>query len=150
LVPGYQSYLWNETLAELVRDFKLAARAVPYTQGELLFFTGLGDAARQFFARHEIPMASPRTVLSPQPVAKAITAVLAREGIGLQDLKLPLRIEGIYFKPYKRSGVVVPRGLQLSRPEPDELLQGKQKLELTFELPPGSYATILVRRLLLV
>jgi tRNA pseudouridine13 synthase len=149
-VTGYQSYLWNETLAELIRDFKLAARAVPYTQGELLFFTGLSDAARQFFARHEIPMASPRTVLSPQPVAKAITAVLAREGIGLQDLKLPLRIEGIYFKPYMRSGVVVPRGLQLSRPEPDELLQGKQKLELTFELPPGSYATILVRRLLLV
>jgi tRNA pseudouridine13 synthase len=64
-------------------------------------------------------------------------------------LKLPLRIEGIFFKPYTRLGLVIPKRLQLSRPEPDELHKGKQKLELTFELPPGSYATILVRRLLL-
>jgi tRNA pseudouridine13 synthase len=148
-VTGYQSYLWNETLVELIRDFRLVAKAVPYAQGELLFFTGLSDAARQFFARHEIPMASPRTILSPQPVARAVAAVLAREGIGLEDLKLPWRIKGIYFKPYARPGGVVPKGLQLGRPEPDELHQGKQKLELTFELPPGSYATILVRRLLL-
>jgi tRNA pseudouridine13 synthase len=148
-VTGYQSYLWNETLAELIRNFGLVAQAVPYAQGELLFFTGLSDAARQFFARHEIPMASPMTILSPPPVARAVTAVLVREGIGLKDLKLPLRIKGIGFKPYARPGVVVPKELRLSRPEPDELHRGKQKLELTFDLPPGSYATILVRRLLL-
>jgi len=148
-ISGYQSYLWNETLVELVRGFGLPVRAVPYSQGELLFFTGLSDAARQFFARHEIPMASPRTMLGPEPVKRAVTAVLAREKIGPRDLKLPLRIEGIFFKPYTRPGRVIPKGLQLSRPEPDELHRGKQKLELAFELPPGSYATILVRRLLL-
>jgi tRNA pseudouridine13 synthase len=148
-VTGYQSYLWNETLVELVRNFGLAAKAVPYTQGELLFFTGLNDAARQFFAKHEIPMVSPRTVLSPVPVVRAVTAVLAREKIGPKDLKLPMRIEGIFFKPYTRPGCVIPQGLQLSGPEPDELHAGKQKLELGFELPPGSYATIVVKRLLL-
>ena len=80
---------------------------------------------------------------------RVVTAVLAREKIGPRDLKLPLRIEGIFFKPYTRPGLVIPKGLQLSQPEPDELHSGKQKLELVFELPPGSYATILVRRLLL-
>ncbi len=148
-ISGYQSYLWNETLVELIRGFALPVRAMPYSQGEMLFFTGLTDAARQFFTRHEIPMASPRTVLSPEPVVRAVTAVLARERIGPRDLKLPLRIEGIFFKPYTRPGRAIPKGLELSRPEPDELSPGKQKLELTFELPPGSYATILVRRLLL-
>jgi tRNA pseudouridine13 synthase len=148
-ISGYQSYLWNETLVELIRGFGLTAKAVPYSQGELLFFTGLSDTARQFFARHEIPMASPRTILSPEPVKRAVTTVLARQKIGSRDLKLPLRIEGIFFKPYTRPGRVIPKGLQLTRPESDELSPGKQKLVLTFELPPGSYATILVRRLLL-
>lgn len=149
-VTAYQSYLWNETLRELIRGFALSARAVPYSQGELLFFTSLSDDARQFFTRHEIPMASPRTVLGPEPVVRAVTAVLARERIGPKDLKLPMRIEGIFFKPYTRAGVVRPGRLQLSRPESDELHAGKQKLELSFELPPGSYATILVKRLFVV
>jgi tRNA pseudouridine13 synthase len=148
-ISGYQSYLWNETLVELIRGFGLPAQAVPYSQGELLFFAGLSDAARQFFARYEIPMASPRTTLSPEPVRRAVTAALARERLGPRDLKLPLRIEGIFFKPYTRPGLVIPKGLQLSQPEPDELTPGKQKLALTFELPPGSYATVLARRLLL-
>ena len=97
-------------------------------QGELLFFTCLSDAARQFFARNEIPMASPRTILSPEPVVRAVTAVLARERIGPKDLKLPLRIEGIFFKPYLWQGIVHPGKLRLSRPEPDELHRGKLRL----------------------
>ena len=145
-VTAYQSYLWNETMVELIRGFGLPARAVAYSQGELLFFTALSDPARQFFTRQEIPMASPRTVLSPEPVVRAVTAVLAREKIGPKDLKLPMRIEGIFFKPYTRPGVVHPARLRLSRPEPDELHPGRQKLELSFELPPGSFATILVKR----
>ena len=104
-ISGYQSYLWNETLVELVRGFVLPAQAVPYSQGEMLFFTALSDTARQFLARHEIPMASPRTILTPEPVKRAVFAVLARERIGPRDLKLPLRIEGIFFKPYNRPGL---------------------------------------------
>jgi tRNA pseudouridine13 synthase len=148
-VTAYQSFLWNETLVELIRGFGLPARAAGYSQGELLFFTSLSDLARQFFAQHEIPMASPRTVLGQEPVKRAVMVVLAREGIGPRDLRLPMRIEGVFFKPYSRPGLVRPAKFGLSGPKPDELHRGKQKLELSFELPPGSYATMLVRRLLL-
>jgi tRNA pseudouridine13 synthase len=147
-ITSFQSWLWNETLAILIKEFKLPFRAVPYAQGELLFFTELSPEARRFFQSHEVPVVSPRAEPGPEPIAKAIRLVLAREKLKPADLRLPVRIEGLFFKPYTRAGLVVPHGLSLSRPEPDELHRGKQKLELAFELPPGSFATILIKRLL--
>ena len=148
-VTSFQSYLWNETLAVLIRGFELPVQAMSYAQGELLFFADLTPAARRFFDRHEIPMASPQTVFGAKRIASAVTSVLTRAGLGLKDLTLPVRIHGIFFKPYSRPGVVVPQDLRLSASEPDEMHPGRQKLELTFELPPGSFATILVKRLML-
>jgi len=166
-ITSYQSFLWNETLAALIRSLELPAAAVRYSQGELLFPTSLNATARKFFERHEIPMASPHGGVRSAEcgvrnarmnkaecgvsarIVKAVRSVLTREGLGLEDLVLPFRIEGLYFRPYTRLGIVVPRELSLSSPEPDELYHGRQKLELTFELPSGSYATILVRRLML-
>jgi tRNA pseudouridine13 synthase len=173
-ITSYQSFLWNETLVELIKSLELPAAAVRYSQGELLFFTSLSSAARKFFERHEIPMASPLSRVRSAEcgvrsyrtdnaesgernaergmsgrIVKAVRSVLTREGLEPNDLKLPFRIEGLYFRPYTRPGIVFPRELALSSPEPDELYRGRQRMELTFELPPGSYATILVRRLML-
>jgi tRNA pseudouridine13 synthase len=147
-VTSYQSYLWNETLAELIRSLGLPSRAVPYIIGELLFFTSLDSTARRFFEQHEIPVASPAAILRPERIAQAVSAVMKRQGIGLKDMKLAVRIPGLWFKPYTRPGVVAPRELRLSGPEPDDLHPGKEQLELAFDLPPGSYATMVVRRLM--
>jgi tRNA pseudouridine13 synthase len=76
--------------------------------------------------------------------------VLAREGLSLDQLKLKLRIRGVFFKPYERQAVVRPDQLKASAPEPDDLYPGRKKLVLSFFLPPGSYATMLIKRLSLL
>ena len=45
-----------------------------------------------------------------------------------------------------RDAIVAPAGLKASADD-DELNAGRKKLTLSFELPKGSYATILVKRL---
>jgi len=181
-ITSFQSFIWNETLAELIRGLDLPAQIVRYRQGEMVFFTELNPVAWRFFERHEIPVVSPelgriqpkahshqRTAqnpdseavgkglstvgasrhLLPERITQAIASVLRRQGVRLNDLRLPFNIEGLRFKPYTRPGIVVPRELRSSEPQPDELHHDRQKLELAFELPPGSFATILIRRLFL-
>ena len=43
--------------------------------------------------------------------------------------------------------LIYPEKLVLGRPSPDELNRGLLKLNVAFTLPPGSYATLVVRRL---
>jgi tRNA pseudouridine13 synthase len=146
-VVSYQSWLWNESLAQLIMSFGVPTRSVSYSEGELLFYTGLNPTAREFFNRHELPAASPQAEFTSERIERAVNAVLLREGLTLREMKLKLRIKGIFFKPFIRSGIVHPNRLHVSLPQPDELYPGRQQLELKFVLPPGSYATILVKRL---
>ena len=146
---SYQSYLWNETLSQLIMSFGLKTDAVPYSGGELLFYRELNPKAREFFAGHEIPAASPTTESSSERIDRTLNTVLIREGLTLRDMKLDLRIPGVFFKPFYRSGVVVPQKPQASSAVLDDLYPDHRKMELSFTLPPGSYATILVKRLIL-
>jgi tRNA pseudouridine13 synthase len=56
----------------------------------------------------------------------------------------------VFFKAYPRKAVVTPEHLKASSPEPDDLYPGRKKLVLSFFLPPGSYATMLIKRLSLL
>jgi hypothetical protein len=60
-----------------------------------------------------------------------------------------MRLRGVRFKPFERHAIVFPKGLALTKPLPDELYKKKFRCTLTCVLPPGTYATILIKRLLL-
>ena len=145
---AYQSFLWNETLAQLIMNFGLKTEAVPYAGGELLFFMELNLEAKEFFREREIPVASHKTVVPNGLVERALNVALTREGLTLRDMKLPFRSRGLFFKPYTRPGVVRPEKLQVIAPAPDDVYPGAKKMTLSFTLPPGSYATVLVKRLM--
>ena len=79
-------------------------------------------------------------------IRRAVDEVLAREGITLDRLVVK-GVEGFAFKPEERPLLVVPRHWRAIRSEPDELNDGAEKLRIRFELPRGSYATMVVKRL---
>ena len=54
---------------------------------------------------------------------------------------------GLFFKHEERPLFVVPDKLRVNEPRSDELNRGKFKQTLSFTLPPGAYATLVVRRL---
>jgi tRNA pseudouridine13 synthase len=146
-VNAYQSWLWNETVVALLRDQAVPATAAPYSQGELLFWRSLSPTMAAFLDRAAVPTVAADATYKSERVQRAAVSVLAREGLDHSRLKLKVRIPGVYFKSFDRALCLRPEGLRLARPEPDEVYPGKLKLRLEFTLPPGAYATLVLKRL---
>ncbi len=148
-INAYQSWLWNETVVTLLRELGAAAVAARYSQGEIWFWRDLSPTLMQFFGKAILPVAAPDSSFRSERIQRAAAAVLAREGLDGSRLRLKLRIPGVRFKAFNRRILLRPEGLRLSEPQPDDVYHGRTKVKLQFTLPPGAYATLLIKRLAL-
>jgi tRNA pseudouridine13 synthase len=146
-VNAYQAWLWNEILAALLADLKVPLRQLEYSLGSLAFYDELNPTDAKFLSKLVIPAPGPDAEFASERAARVTNQVLTREGLSLDQLELKLRIRGVFFKAYPRKAVVLPERLKATAPEPDDLYPGRKKLVLSFFLPPGSYATMLIKRL---
>ncbi|MGB9741576.1 MAG: tRNA pseudouridine(13) synthase TruD [bacterium] len=146
-INAYQSWLWNETLRLLLEELGRADLRVRYRLGEMVFYEKLTAAEARYLFRLVIPVPGPRAVFKSEKISRIVQRVLAKEGLELKSLKLKFRVKGLYFKPWDRPAVFKPQKLAIEEPQPDELYPGKRKLTISFVLPPGAYATVLVKRL---
>src|SRR5262249_19658944 len=93
-----------------------------------------------------LPLPSAR--IKPEPGAAwlpVVGEVLKDEGLTLTELKIK-GMQKPFFSKGERAACVRPANLA-HESGPDELNKRKRKLTLKFELPRGSYATMLVKRL---
>jgi tRNA pseudouridine13 synthase len=138
---AYQSYLWNETLKRLIQASGVAAIERPYEVGTLLFPRACPPGFRElripFFRRGVTPAAS---------IQEAARQVLQAEGLEMEALKLR-NLADTFFVGGDREAWMLPSAVAEPRVEPDDLNPGRSKATLSFELPRGSYATLLVKRL---
>ena len=144
---AYQSYLFNETLARLVRKWGEDTMNLKYSMGEFTFHRKVQQ--NRPLASTRVPMVNEKTVLSG-PVGACIERVIAKEGITLKRMALAkMRLRGVRFKPFMREALVFPADITVSGTEPDDLYAGRNKRFIRCTLPAGTYATILIKRLLL-
>lgn len=144
---AYQSYLFNRVLYSLVEDHGNGNVAVAHSVGHFLFYRSLRDIQR--FKKLLIPMLSEKVKL-PESVVHIAEHILDMEGITLRDFRLNhMRFRGVRFKSFTRAPLLFPQYFSLGKLEDDELYPNLKKMKLTFTLPPGSYATLLVKRLLI-
>ena len=147
-VFAYQSWLWNEGVKAYLREVVGIGRltAIRYQAGTLLFPRELdGAAARALFER-TFPLLAPATRFADPAVERAALSVLGREDMGLLDLAVPGTPE-IHFDPEERPILVHPGRLAVGEPLPDELNRARLRVNVAFTLPPGAYATLVVKRL---
>ncbi len=147
-VFAYQSFLWNEGVKRYLRDLLGAQRlvAIRYQAGTLLFPRSFeGDEARALRGR-TFPLLGPDSTFTDPAVERAALSVLGREDMTLQSLKVPGAPQ-IHFDHEERPLLVVPGKLVVGESRPDELNRGRLKVNVAFTLPPGSYATLVVKRL---
>lgn len=147
---AYQSYLWNETVQVLLnRTPGLAFRTVDYQAGHFLFPKNPTHDIINKFAILEVPLLRQDVEFPMDDVKFAALKVLKEEELTLENLTSPLK--EAQFKPGKRLAWVQPRLASDPKFSPDELNSAptlpRQKLVISFELPPGSYATIVLKAL---
>ncbi len=147
LLAAYQSHLWNALLAEVLMehcrpeqriDVDLGGRTVP-------MFLDLEPAQRAALAAIELPLPSARTREEMEPWKELMDRVLAPEGLTLAQLRVKYPRDS-FFSKGSRPAVFGVAGVE-HEDAADDRHPGRRKLTLRFELPRGSYATILTRRL---
>ena len=105
---------------------------------------GLDEAQLAQLAALRLPLPSARLHLDPGDLGmRLMKAILEKEG--LEQLKLK-GFREMFFSKGDRAALCLPAGLT-HEVHPDERHPGRQKLVLAFDLPRGSYATLLVKRI---
>jgi len=146
-LSAYQSYLWNRMLAAWLTNTLGTANLVEVELklGRVPAPMRLPAEIRTAWESLTLPLPSARVKPTPDaPWFPIVEEVLKAEGLTLAELKVR-GMQKPFFSKGDRLVCVRPDNLTHAG-EADELNRGKQKLILRFDLPRGSYATMLVKR----
>ncbi len=136
---AYQSYLWNRYLSTFVRRY-FKHCGVPFLKWSLAFTTEMSERVYQDIKGLEIPFLGTEHKPADTKIRIIIGEVLEEEG--LNALRLDVNRVGIkLFTDGLRKAFVHPREMKV-------LDVGESSMRISFVLPPGSYATVLLRKLL--
>ncbi|MBS3116967.1 tRNA pseudouridine(13) synthase TruD [Candidatus Woesearchaeota archaeon] len=140
-VNAYQSFLWNETVAEFLNEKGKKTKETIYSQGKLIFAGNTVD-----FAEEKIPLLGFDFQETKKPWGEIISSLLQKENLSPSDFIIK-QIPELTAEGELRQVVVEVKDLSIGNLQDDELNQGMKKVKLTFSLPKGSYATMVVRKI---
>lgn len=154
-LSAYQSHLWNQMLAVVVGQAASLplnegqAGSLPYVQhktGALPYFDALAPDVLEKLERLSLPLPTARWKPADDDPRKAIVEeVLARDGLTLRDLQIR-GVREMFFSKGDRAALCRPLDLTHAWAN-DDLNPGRRRVALFFDLPRGSYATIVVKAL---
>lgn len=147
-LSAYQSHLWNRMLARWLNTHLRPEqlRSVALRLGVVPFHQSLEVEQQRGLAALQLPLPSARLKLDDtDPRAELVKAILAEEGLELRQMQIK-GIREMFFSRGERAALCLPRQLHHELAD-DEHHRGRAKLILRFELPRGSYATLMVKAL---
>lgn len=147
-VFAYQSLIWNQAVAGYLRRKLPAARLTssPYAGGRHVWPDYGPDEAQPALVE-SFPLLDHTVQPADPDVRAAIDEALAAEGLTLERFRIE-GIPGCFFKHHERLLIVRPARMRLlGAAQPDDRRPGSLKQALEFELPPGAYATLVLKRL---
>jgi tRNA pseudouridine13 synthase len=145
-LSAYQSHLWNRVLARWLSEHARPEqlRQVRLRLGTVPFHHDLDPGALETLRALHLPLPTARwKPPADDPRLPLVESVLAEEGLTLRDLQVR-GVRELFFSRGERVALCVPQGLEHEWGD-DELNAGKQRLTLPFDLPRGSYATLVVK-----
>jgi tRNA pseudouridine13 synthase len=149
-LAAFQSQLWNELLAALLRQHCDAARLVEIhlKTGPLPFFTQLDEAVAGRLRDALLPLPTARTridSIEDPDLRQLVEQTLTARGLAMREIRVKYPRDSFSSKGWRKA-IVRPDELTWEVGD-DDLHSGRTLLRLRFDLPRGSYATILVKRI---
>jgi tRNA pseudouridine13 synthase len=146
-LAAFQSHLWNQILAAVVRQAYPAetCASLPIGGRDLPCFAEAAGAPDPQLAELVLPLPSARLHLDGSPLSALYDRVLAAEGLALRNIRVKYPRDS-FFSKGNRPALLRPGQVE-HWAAGDELYPGRQKLTLRFTLPRGAYATLLVKHI---
>lgn len=143
---AFQSHLWNLILGRMITRVTREDQRVPFDfkVASLPIHRGLDPEQAATLAAAKIPLPSSRNPPPDGPEGEIANEVVAELRLTWQDLRVR-HLKDVFFSKGKRPALFFPENLAGDAGN-DELEKGRKKLTLTFELPKGAYATLVVKR----
>ena len=151
-VNAYQSLLFNRVLSLWIEEmsaregFALGRLTFPYYA--FLFPLSLTAETAEKCSRSLLPVPGYDSVVPDPEVRAILERVLEEEGIQLSDLRIR-QMSKMSAPGIERPAFVRVEDFLMEEAMEDEMYPGRKKIRLSFFLPRGSYATIVVKRICL-
>jgi tRNA pseudouridine13 synthase len=144
---AYQSHLWNLLLARLIERTTRPDQRVPidFRVATMPLHRNLDSDQAATLKSWRLPLPASRTPLPEGPARDLALEVMSELGLTWENLRVK-HLKDVFFSKGSRPALFVPENLTHRR-SADELYPKRFKLELSFELPRGAYATLVVKRL---
>lgn len=143
---AFQSHLWNLMLGRWIERNTRPEQRVPvdFKVASLPVHRGLDPEQAEVLASSRLPLPSSRTPLPEGPLREIALEVVGEFGLAWEDLRVR-HLKDVFFSKGTRPALFFAENLEHSAAD-DELQPGRKKLRLTFDLPRGAYATLVVKR----
>src|SRR6185436_2673728 len=112
--------------------------------GKHVFYRALDASTQDRLAELAIPLITPTQQFEGE-LGEITAALLQEDKVEQRNFRLK-KLAKTFFGKGLRDAIIAPAGLNSSVGD-DELNRGRRKMTLSFELPKGSYATVLLKRL---
>ncbi len=144
---AFQSHLWNLLLGRAIEDLTRTDQRLlhAFKVARLPIYHDLDMDQVEKLTTLKLPLPSARTPCPVPPLLASVEAALAPFNLSWDDLRVR-GLKDVYLSKGDRPAVIVPADVQTSIGD-DVLYPGRKALTLSFELPRGAYATMLVKRL---
>ncbi|MBK8100387.1 MAG: tRNA pseudouridine(13) synthase TruD [Planctomycetes bacterium] len=146
---AFQSVLWNRAVSSLLRGGVGSAQRVRIRTlaGDLIGWKYLDPEREQKLVAMRTPLYAPDGDGGSEPFARATAEVLEELRLHRDDF-LRNQIPGMIWKEEPREVLIKPQDLADVSLAPDEMHDGRVAATLSFSLPRGAYATMMLKRLL--
>lgn len=147
-VAAFQSGLWNRWLSRIIQQrFGSSVWHLPSLLGPLAVpqFDSASEEQVNWMRGLRLPLPSARQHEWPAEETPLLDEILQQYDLQRREIRLKYPRD-TFFSKGVRSGWLCPSQLRFEW-QPDDAHAGKQALLLSFELPPGSYATMIIKML---
>jgi tRNA pseudouridine13 synthase len=146
-LSAWQSALWNRLLTRFLEASCSAdaLRSFDLLSGRCVFPIQLKPEEKLALQHTELPLPCARIERPEGQIGDLLDAVLQEEQIELRQIRVKYPRDSFFSKGLRKA-LINPAELSCSIAD-DDLHPQRSKLTLSFDLPRGSYATILVKRL---
>ncbi len=142
---AYQSWLWNRAIDGMLRGVLRRGAMLDTLSGRLLAWERPAPALIRRLEQLDAPLFAPDGEDGDAEYERALVAVLREQGFARRFAVPPMA--GLQLRAEPRAVVVRPTGFELSETLADEFEPGRRKVVVRFGLPRGSYATLVIKRL---